>query len=245
MELPEGCIANIIARTTPKDACRLCAVSKLFKSAADSDYVWGRFLPSDVVSLVSHSHSHSSLISLSTSNKSLYLALSDRPTVIDKGKMSFQLDKKSGKKCYMLAARALTIVWGDTPRYWEWIPLEESSLHTLYTIVSRLWASTALTSILSLAALFVFSLAASQLRRRSLCLTLRSASTAVAATTVMMETLSSFVASSPPPFSHFVLPLSSSGSNYISTAEATTDLTIGSQKLLDWNMCGGLRFAGC
>ncbi|RYR25391.1 hypothetical protein Ahy_B02g059106 isoform A [Arachis hypogaea] len=227
MELPEGCIANIIARTTPKDACRLCAVSKLFKSAADSDYVWGRFLPSDVVSLVSHSHSHSSLISLSTSNKSLYLALSDRPTVIDKGKMSFQLDKKSGKKCYMLAARALTIVWGDTPRYWEWIPLEESSLHTLYTIVSRLWASTALTSILSLAALFVFSLAASQLRRRSLCLTLRSASTAVAATTVMMETLSSFVASSPPPFSHFVLPLSSSGSNYISTAEATTDLTIG------------------
>ncbi|KAL1367830.1 hypothetical protein HN51_021943 [Arachis hypogaea] len=126
MELPEGCIANIIARTTPKDACRLCAVSKLFKSAADSDYVWGRFLPSDVVSLVSHSQSHSSLITLSTSNKSLYLALSDSPIVIDQGKMSFQLDKKSGKKCYMLAARALTIVWGDTPRYWQWIPLEES-----------------------------------------------------------------------------------------------------------------------
>lgn len=34
---------------------------------------------------------------------------------------SFQLDKVYGKKCYMLSARTLFIVWGDTPRFWRWI----------------------------------------------------------------------------------------------------------------------------
>ncbi|MED6221938.1 hypothetical protein PIB30_059563 [Stylosanthes scabra] len=129
MELPEGCLANIIARTTPKDACRLSAVSKIFKSAAESDFVWCRFLPSDVVSLVSQSDSQSSFITHSTSKKSLYLALSDRPILINQGKMSFQLEKKSGKKCYMLAARDLTIIWGDTRTYWQWISLNESRIH--------------------------------------------------------------------------------------------------------------------
>ncbi|GAU20603.1 hypothetical protein TSUD_33390 [Trifolium subterraneum] len=58
--------------------------------------------------------------------KALYLALSDRPIIIDHGQKSFQLDKKSGKICYMLAARALTIIWGDDLRYWDWIPMPDS-----------------------------------------------------------------------------------------------------------------------
>ncbi|MED6174996.1 hypothetical protein PIB30_074297 [Stylosanthes scabra] len=139
MELPEGCLANIIARTTPKDACRLSAVSKIFKSAAESDFVWCRFLPSDVVSLVSQSASHSSVITLSTSKKSFYLALSDRPILIGQGKMSFQLEKKSGKKCYMLAARALTIIWGDTPAYWQWISLDESRFSEVAQLIHVWW----------------------------------------------------------------------------------------------------------
>ncbi|KAL6132450.1 hypothetical protein ACLB2K_064693 [Fragaria x ananassa] len=44
-ELPEGCIAHIISLTTPRDACRLSLLSKLFRSAADSDAVWDKFLP--------------------------------------------------------------------------------------------------------------------------------------------------------------------------------------------------------
>ena len=39
---------------------------------------------------------------------------------------SFWLEKKSGKKCYMLAARELAIIWGDTPEYWTWPSLPES-----------------------------------------------------------------------------------------------------------------------
>ncbi|XP_058744355.1 F-box protein PP2-B10-like [Vicia villosa] len=54
------------------------------------------------------------------------LTLSNNPVIIDNGKKSFQLEKQSGKKIYMLSARDLSIAWGDTPTYWNWITLPES-----------------------------------------------------------------------------------------------------------------------
>ncbi|KAJ4957167.1 hypothetical protein NE237_013950 [Protea cynaroides] len=46
--LPEGCISNILSLTSPSDACRSSVVSSVFRSAADSNSVWERFLPSDI-----------------------------------------------------------------------------------------------------------------------------------------------------------------------------------------------------
>ncbi|KAJ6995260.1 F-box protein [Populus alba x Populus x berolinensis] len=117
--LPEGCIANVLAFTGPRDACRLSIVSSLFKSAEESDVVWERFLPRDYQSIIFTSDSYVLLSSLS-SKKELYLRLCEKPIIIDDGKKSFSLVKKSGKKCYMLSARDLMIVWGDTPTYWRW-----------------------------------------------------------------------------------------------------------------------------
>ena len=53
--LPEECLSHIISLTSPADACRIAAVSPIFRSAAESDAVWKRFLPSDVVEIVSRS----------------------------------------------------------------------------------------------------------------------------------------------------------------------------------------------
>lgn len=37
------------------------------------------------------------------------------------------MEKKSGKKCYLVGARELGIAWGvDTPWYWEWKSHPES-----------------------------------------------------------------------------------------------------------------------
>nr|XP_016439796.1 PREDICTED: F-box protein PP2-B10-like isoform X2 [Nicotiana tabacum] len=53
----------------------------------------------------------------------------DRPSPINHGHSvvwsripfhSFSLDKGTGKKCFMIAARELVISWGDTPHYWKW-----------------------------------------------------------------------------------------------------------------------------
>ncbi|KAK7356769.1 hypothetical protein VNO80_16045 [Phaseolus coccineus] len=132
--LPEGSIADILSRTTPIDACRLSLVSKLFRSAADSDAVWERFLPSDYHSIISQS-----LLPNYPSKKALYLALSDHPVILDQGKKSFQMEKKSGKKCYMLAARALSIVWGDTNEYWNWLRHPNSRFPEVAILIEVCW----------------------------------------------------------------------------------------------------------
>nr|POE54729.1 f-box protein [Quercus suber] len=58
---------------------------------------------------------------------SIYLSLSDNPILIDDSKKSFFLDKSSGKKCYLLPARELCIIWSGSPQYWRWISLPEES----------------------------------------------------------------------------------------------------------------------
>ncbi|XP_058744420.1 putative F-box protein PP2-B12 [Vicia villosa] len=124
-ELPEECLSTILSRTTPVDVGRLSLVSNTFRSAADSDAVWNQFLPSDsqfMDSIISNSPSLANF----HSKKALYLALSDHPIIIDNGLKSFQLDRKSGKICYMLAARSLSISWGDEERYWKWITMPNS-----------------------------------------------------------------------------------------------------------------------
>ena len=46
-KLPQECIEEVVWRVGPMEACRLSAVCKRFLSAAESDLVWDRFLPSD------------------------------------------------------------------------------------------------------------------------------------------------------------------------------------------------------
>ena len=82
--LPEGCIANIVSFTTPKDACRACAVSPIFRAAAESNAVWERFLPSDYQAIIARSSSSDSLNFCS--KKQIYLSLSDNPILIDDNK---------------------------------------------------------------------------------------------------------------------------------------------------------------
>ncbi|XP_061342637.1 putative F-box protein PP2-B12 [Gastrolobium bilobum] len=135
--LPEGCIANVLSFTTPKDVCRLSLVSSIFRSAAESDAVWDRFLPSDCHTIISQSSAATSLGF--QSKKHLYLYLCQNPLLIDNGTKSFQLDKANGKKCYMLSARMLSIVWGDTPKYWRWTSLPDSRFSEVAELLSVCW----------------------------------------------------------------------------------------------------------
>ncbi|XP_057459285.1 F-box protein PP2-B10-like isoform X2 [Actinidia eriantha] len=122
--LPEGCVSDILSLTSPPDACRSSAISKGFKSVADSDAVWDRFLPSDHQAIISRAESP---VVFST-KKQLFSRLAHSHILIDGGKLSFALDKKSGKKCYMIGARMLTVIWGSSPQYWTWRFLEVANL---------------------------------------------------------------------------------------------------------------------
>ncbi|EEF48347.1 putative F-box protein PP2-B12 [Ricinus communis] len=150
-ELPEGCIADIFSFTTPRDACNLSTVSSKFKNASLSDTVWESFLPQDYNSIISQS-SHPSLLSSCSSKKHLFLSLCQKPIIIDNGKKSFSLDKRNGKKCYMLSARDLKISWGGTPTYWRWISDPDSRFGEVAELISVCWleiSGTISTSLLS------------------------------------------------------------------------------------------------
>lgn len=114
--LPEGCLSEILSFTSPVDTVRLSVSSRGFNSAAESDVVWEKFLPSDYQHIISKSND---LLGFS-SKKELYFSLCDSPILTHGGKLSFSLDKKTGKKCFMVSARELAISWGDTPHYWAW-----------------------------------------------------------------------------------------------------------------------------
>ncbi|XP_062220920.1 putative F-box protein PP2-B12 [Phragmites australis] len=114
--LPEECVAYAISLTTPADACHSSAVSPTFKAAADSDAVWSRFLPHDHAAVLARSDEPVDC----ESKKELFSRLCNRPVLLDDATMSFGLDRRSGAKCFMLSARALSIVWGDDPACWIW-----------------------------------------------------------------------------------------------------------------------------
>ncbi|KAM0040456.1 putative phloem protein [Helianthus debilis subsp. tardiflorus] len=113
--LPEDCISIVLSLTSPPDASRFMLVSSLLWSAAESDIVWDRFLPSDLPRILSRSHTQLNV----SSKKELFFQLCGC-IPMDGGIRSFSLDKVSGRKCWILSARALSISLSNEPNHWTW-----------------------------------------------------------------------------------------------------------------------------
>ncbi|PHT41685.1 hypothetical protein CQW23_20539 [Capsicum baccatum] len=92
-------------------------------------------LPSDYQSIISGSVTP---IPDFGSKKDLYVYLCHNPILIDEGRKSFSLEKRTGKKCYFLGARDLNIAWADTPRHWIWTSLPESRFPEVAKL-KRVW----------------------------------------------------------------------------------------------------------
>ncbi|KAL2469129.1 F-box protein PP2-B15 [Forsythia ovata] len=120
-DLPEDCLAHIIAFTTPRDACQSMLVSTMFRNSAESDFVWNKFLPYDYRDIISKLVYPIEF----SSKRDLFFKLST-PLLIDGGNKTFAIDKFTNKKCYMLSARELSIAWGSHPLYWCWKRLLQS-----------------------------------------------------------------------------------------------------------------------
>lgn len=125
---------SVISRAAagPRDACIVATVSPAFRAAADSDTVWSRFLPADFAPLVYPAPPP-------RSKKELFLRLSGNHALLEDGLTSAWLDRETGAKCYMVAARAMRIIWVDTPDYWRWIPREDSRFPTCAELLAVCW----------------------------------------------------------------------------------------------------------
>ncbi|KAJ1383462.1 Phloem protein 2-like [Sesbania bispinosa] len=132
--LPEECVSKILSYTSPLEACRFSMVSSTLSSAADSDMLWRTFLPSDYHDILSRT----TLTLNSSSYKHLFYTLC-HPLLLDGGKMSFKLDKSSGKKSYILSAKELSITWSNDPLYWSWKPMPESRFREVAELRTVSW----------------------------------------------------------------------------------------------------------
>lgn len=75
--VPEGIIANVMVRTTPRDICVLSSVCRVLRSVAEWDDVWETFLPEDYQNLLPESDG--------VSKKELFLWLCDNHVLIEDG----------------------------------------------------------------------------------------------------------------------------------------------------------------
>ncbi|KAG4913888.1 hypothetical protein JHK82_054473 [Glycine max] len=121
--LPHDCVSEILSHTSPLVACIVSLVSPSLCSCANSDTVWRSFLPSDYEDIVSRAVNPFTLSF--SSYKQLFYSLC-HPLLIDQGNKSFNLEKSSGKKSYIISARELSIAWSSDPMMWSWKPIPES-----------------------------------------------------------------------------------------------------------------------
>ncbi|CAO2205739.1 unnamed protein product [Urochloa humidicola] len=131
-DLPEECLAQAIALTSPRDACRIAAVSPAFRAAADSDHVWRAFLPRDLppaaaaaAAVLLHPAPPSTA---AKSKKEAYLQLCDaaNAAAVDVagggGGIRVWLERATGARCYALSARRLSLPWDDGEFCWKFTP---------------------------------------------------------------------------------------------------------------------------
>lgn len=55
------------------------------------------------------------------------------------GMQSFWISKSTGKKCYMLSARELSITWSSNALYWSWKPLLQSRFPEIAELRTICW----------------------------------------------------------------------------------------------------------
>ncbi|KAF7098758.1 hypothetical protein CFC21_100473 [Triticum aestivum] len=111
-DLPADCLALVASLTSPGDVCRLAATAPALRAAANFDEVWGSFLPADCVNILARSSTASEEHRREgETKKELFCRLCDCPVLLDGGKLSFSLDKRSGARKYMIPAKALWYGW--------------------------------------------------------------------------------------------------------------------------------------
>ncbi|XP_017219025.2 putative F-box protein PP2-B12 [Daucus carota subsp. sativus] len=136
-KLPQECIEEVVSRVGPMEVCRLSAVCKRFLSAAESDLVWDRFLPSDYQQLRDRADAFPNI--KFAHKKDLFLFLIGNHVSMDGNTMCFWLSKRTGKKCFLTAISIVGDVEevyfeDDGPYGWSRVKDERSRIQGCFTL---------------------------------------------------------------------------------------------------------------
>ncbi|GKV05007.1 hypothetical protein SLEP1_g17071 [Rubroshorea leprosula] len=133
-DLPESCISSIFMYLDPPEICKFASLNRAFRGACLADYVWETKLP------LNYRYLAYKLLNESSERlckKEVYARLC-RPNRFDGGTKEVWLDKRSGKLCLCISAKALKITGIDDRRYWNHIPTEESRFQSV-AYLQQIW----------------------------------------------------------------------------------------------------------
>ncbi|KAF8413104.1 hypothetical protein HHK36_001080 [Tetracentron sinense] len=134
-DLPESCVASILAYLDPPEICKLARLNRDFRCASSADFIWESKLPLNYQYLIGKLFDGASL---NLGKKEIYARLS-RPNPFDGGTKEAWLEKSTGGICLLISAKALRITGIDDRRYWNHIPTEESRFHTVAYLQQTWW----------------------------------------------------------------------------------------------------------
>lgn len=130
-DLPDDCIASILARTTPWDATRMAGVCTAFKRVTESEKLWKDFLPGDYDSIC---EAQTKLQSIREIVKSLAAGV-----FLDDGLQKYMLLQRSRGVCRKLSVVAMDIAWGSDMRFWKWEHSRSSCFGKVAHLLAICW----------------------------------------------------------------------------------------------------------
>ncbi|CAL0313388.1 unnamed protein product [Lupinus luteus] len=133
-ELPESCVALIMAYMDPPHICMLATLNRTFHGASMADFVWESKLPSNYDVLVRKMFDD---FPTHLGMRGIYARLC-RVNSFDGGTKKVWMDRTLGKICMSISAKALSITGIDDRRYWNHIPTEESRFRSV-AYLQQIW----------------------------------------------------------------------------------------------------------
>ncbi|GER30382.1 F-box family protein [Striga asiatica] len=124
-DLPESCVATVLAHLDPPQICRMAMLNRAFRGASSADFVWESKLPSNYGDVIGKVFEKDEGFCEGLCKRDIYSRLC-RPNYLDGGTKKVWLDKSTGKTCMLISSNGLAITGIDDRRYWSRIPMEGS-----------------------------------------------------------------------------------------------------------------------
>ncbi|CAN1253645.1 F-box protein PP2-A11 [Linum perenne] len=125
-DLPESCVATVLANLDPLDICRLAKLNRAFREASWADFVWESKLPTNYRTLMEKVLGVDVDVN-KMGKREIYTRLCF-PNSYDAGTKVAWLDTTTGGVCVSIASKGLTITGIDDRRYWNHVPSMESRI---------------------------------------------------------------------------------------------------------------------
>ncbi|CAA0838841.1 F-box protein PP2-A12 [Striga hermonthica] len=136
-DLPESCVATVLAHLDPPQICRMAMLNRAFRGASSADFVWESKLPSNYGDVIGKVFEKDEGFCEGLRKRDIYSRLC-MPNYLDGGTKKVWLDKNTGKTCMLISSNGLAITGIDDRRYWSRIPMEGSRF-SLVSYLQQTW----------------------------------------------------------------------------------------------------------